>query len=167
MSTAPASLAIIAAVAANRVIGRNNALPWRLPEDLRHFRRLTLGHRVVMGRKTCESLDHPLAERDNVVITRQADFAAPGFRVVHSLEAALTGTPPALPVFCIGGAQLYREALPRARTIYLTQVDRAFAGDAFFPEFDGRQWEERSRETHEVDGPDGFQYHFVVYQRIT
>jgi dihydrofolate reductase len=158
------SLALIAAVASNGVIGRHNTLPWRLPEDLRRFRQLTLHHRVIMGRKTWESLGKPLPERENVVITRRRDYPATGCRVTHTLEEALQPESGQI-VFCIGGAELYRLCLPLAQTLYLTEIDRAYEGDAWFPAFDRAAWREASRETRLLDGPDGFQYHFVVYER--
>jgi dihydrofolate reductase len=162
-SSSPSSLALIAAVAANGVIGRDNALPWRLPEDLKHFRRLTTGHRIVMGRKTFESIGRPLPERDNVVLTRDTAFAAPGCRVVSTLDEAVAGASGT--VFCIGGAEIYRLALPQARWLHLTEIDRDFDGDAYFPAFDRREWRQESRETHRLDADDGFTYHFAVYER--
>jgi dihydrofolate reductase len=166
MPTVPPPLALVAAVAANGVIGRENALPWRIPQDLKRFRRLTSGHRIVMGRKTYESIGRSLPERENVVVTRDPAFQAPGCRVAHSLDEALAGAPPDRTVFCIGGAQLYREALPRASILHLTEIERDFPGDAFFPPFDRGEWREESRETYTVDGPEPFQYHFAVYRRV-
>jgi dihydrofolate reductase len=159
-----APLALIAAVAGNGVIGHNNTLPWRLPEDLKYFRRTTTGHRVVMGRKTYESVGRPLPERENVVLTRERAFAAPGCHIAHTLDEALCGASDT--IFCIGGAEIYRLALPYAHWLYLTEIGRSFTGDAHFPAFDRNQWQERSRETHRLDGPDGFAYDFAVYERI-
>lgn len=160
------SLALIAAVAANSVIGRHNALPWRLPEDLKRFRRLTEGHRVIMGRKTYESIGRPLPERENVVVTREHRFRAEGCIVAHTLDDALAKPRLPGPIFCIGGAKLYRAALARADTLHLTEIDRAFEGDAYFPSFDRNEWREVSRDTHMLDGHESFQYHFVIYRRV-
>lgn len=150
---------------ADRGIGYRNALPWRLPEDLKHFKALTLGHRVVMGRKTWESIGRPLPGRDNVVVSRQAGFTAPGGQVVTSLTQALALPGDGKPVFCIGGAQLYRAALPLAWRLYLTEIDRRFPADTFFPEISREVWREVSRESHAAREPQEFSYHFVVYER--
>jgi len=162
--TAPA-FALIAAVARNGVIGANNALPWRLPPDLRRFRALTTGHTIIMGRKTWESLRRALPERQNVVVTRTAGYAATGATVVASLDAALAAATQPAPIFCIGGGELYRAALPRADALYLTEIDRDYAGDATFPPFERAAWREVARETHvPVDAGD-LGYAFVTYRR--
>ena len=159
---APA-LALIAAVAKNGVIGAGNALPWRLPADLKRFRALTLGHAVIMGRKTWESIGRPLPGRQNIVVTRQRQFAAEGAVVAASLDAALRAVTLPAPAFCIGGAELYALALPRATTLHWTQIDRDFSGDARFPEFDRARWRETSREA--LRAPEGFDYAFVTLER--
>jgi dihydrofolate reductase len=155
-------ISIIAALAANRVIGINNALPWRLPADLQHFKRLTLGHSILMGRKTWESLPGRLPGRPHVVITRDPGYRAEGARVAHSLEEALAGCAGEEEVFFIGGENLYRQALPLADRLYLTEIRRDFAGDAWFPEFDREAWRESAREAAHSDGLD---YDFVTYER--
>jgi dihydrofolate reductase len=161
---APVDLAIVAAVASNGVIGAANRLPWRLPADLRHFRALTTGRAVVMGRKTWQSIGRALPERQNIVVTRQPAFVAPGAEVAVSLDDALSRVRMPGPVFCIGGAELYREALPRATTLYLTEIDRAYDGDATFPPFDRGAWREVARESvAAADGTPAFA--FVVYAR--
>ena len=161
----PAHVALIAAVAANGVIGRDGTLPWRLPEDLRHFRALTTGHAVIMGRRTWESLPHALPGRENIVVTRRDGYAAAGATSASSLDDALAmvGYPP--PAFVIGGGELYRAALPRARTAYITEIGQAFAGDATFPTLDRREWAETAREAHR-GGESGLPYAFVTYERI-
>jgi len=126
-------ISLIVAVAENGVIGRENRLPWHLPEDLRHFKRVTMGHPVIMGRKTHESLGRPLPGRRNIVITRQPEYAAAGCEVVHSLAGALALCSGADEVFVIGGAAVYGEALPQASRIYLTRVRTAASGDTRFP----------------------------------
>jgi dihydrofolate reductase len=160
-ANAPA-LAIVAAVASNGVIGRAGALPWRLPADLRHFRALTSGHAVIMGRRTWASIGRELPERQNIVVTRQPDFRAPGVEVAPSLAAALALVRLPAPAFCIGGGELYREALPLATTLHLTEIGRPFDGDAKFPDYDRRAWREVAREAHPGDGLD---YAFVTYAR--
>jgi dihydrofolate reductase len=129
-------LALIAARARNGVIGLDNRMPWHLPEDLAYFKRVTLGKPVVMGRKTFESIGRPLPGRLNIVVTRNPDWQAAGVQVAHSLDAALALAAAAAPeeIMLIGGAELYRQALPQADVLYLTEIDAEFAGDAFFPE---------------------------------
>lgn len=160
-----ARLALIAALARNRAIGRGNAMPWRLPEDLRRFKRLTLGHAVIMGRKTFESIGSPLPGRDNIVITRSHDWSPSGCAVVHSLDAALAAVESRGEAFVIGGAQIYALAMPFAQRLYLTEIERDFDGDAFFPEYDRSAWCEVSRERRIEGGPEGLGYAFVEYER--
>jgi len=157
-------LAIIAAIAANGIIGADNRLPWRLPEDLQRFRALTIGHAVIMGRRTWESIGHALPGRQNIVVTRQKNFVATGAEMASSLDDAIARVRMPQPAFVIGGAELYREALPRARTLHLTEIERAFDGDATFPPFDRSAWRESARERR-TDAPDGFAYAFVTYER--
>ena len=156
-------VAIIAAVASNGVIGHRNRMPWHLPEDLRRFRQLTLGHAVIMGRRTFESIGGPLAGRDNIVITRSPDWTRSGCRAVRSLDAALAAVAEPRDAFVIGGAQIYALAIPIASRLYMTEIERDFEGDAFFPEFDRLRWREASRESRVLDGAGGFSYHFVAY----
>ena len=161
---APA-LALILAVSRNGTIGADNALPWRLPEDLRRFRALTTGHAIIMGRKTWDAVGRPLPGRQNIVVTRNPDFAAAGASSARSLDDALAKVALPPPAFCIGGAELFRIALPRASLVYLTEIDRDFAGDTFLPAFDRSAWREVARERHRLEGPDGFDYAFVTYAR--
>jgi len=148
-----AGVVLVAAMARNRVIGLNNDMPWHLPEDLRHFRQVTNGHKVVMGRKTFEAilqaLGKPLPQRENVVLTRAADFHYPGCAVAHSLSQALlpSSSHPG-PVLVIGGGEIYAQCLPLADALWLTEIDAEFAGDAWFPAFDRAQWQETSRQSH-------------------
>ena len=158
-------LSIIVAMAKNRVIGRDNQLPWHLPADLRHFKQTTMGHPIIMGRKTYESIGRPLPGRQNIVITRNPDFQAEGCLVVHSLQEALAAVPEAEEVFIIGGASLYREALPLADRIYLTLVDAEVEGDTFFPELDASEWQEVRRETFTPDEKNPFGYAFIEFVR--
>lgn len=160
-----ATLTLIAAVARNGVIGIDNRLPWRLPADLKHFKALTLGHAVIMGRKTWESLPsgfRPLPERRNIVVTRDGAYQAAGAVIVSSLPAALAAAN-SDQAFVVGGAELYTAALPLADRLQLTEIDASFEGDTWFPAIDRSQWHETGRETHH--GETGFDYAFVTYQR--
>ena len=160
-------ISIIAALAENRVIGVNNTLPWRLPNDLKHFRRLTTGHAIILGRKNYESIGKPLPERTNIVITRNRDFHADGCLIAHSLDEALALASNDPEIFIIGGAEIYRAALARADRLYLTRVHAAIAGDTYFPEFDETEWQEISRERHATDERHAYAYSFVVLERIS
>ncbi len=162
---APARLVLIAAVAKNGVIGANNGLPWRLPDDLKRFRAVTTGHAVIMGRKTWETLPRALPERQNIVVTHRADYQAAGAEVAGSLDEALRRVACPAPAFCIGGAELYRLALLRADELHLTEIDRAFDGDTHFPAFDRGTWRETARESHCQADPGRFHYAFVTYRR--
>lgn len=160
-----ATLTLIAAMARNGVIGLANRLPWHLPADLKHFKNLTLGHTVIMGRKTWESLPEkfrPLPGRNNIVISRQAGYQAPGATVASSLAAALSAAQQG-EAFVIGGAELYAAALPLAERLELTEIDAEFAGDTYFPAIDLHQWRETTRQTHHDEA--GFDYAFVIYQK--
>ena len=159
-------ICLIAAIAANRVIGRNNALPWRLPADLKRFKALTLGHPVVMGRKTYASIGRPLPGRRNLVITRNRGYSAPGCEIVHSLDAAIAACRGAQEIFIIGGAELYRESLPLAHSLEFTEIHAAFEGDATFPQFALERWREAAREIHSNEAGIPFRYDFVRYERI-
>ena len=157
-------LTLIAARARNGVIGRNNQMPWKIPGEQPYFKRMTMGHPIVMGRKTWESIGRPLPGRRNIVITRDRAYAALGADVVGSLEDALS-LAGADEVFVIGGGQLYAEAMPRASRLLLTEIDADFDGDTFMPPPDRAQWRETSREDHPPAGDRAFGYSFVVYER--
>jgi dihydrofolate reductase len=161
----PTRLALIAAVAANGVIGREGRLPWRLPDDLRRFRALTTGHAIIMGRRTWESLPHALPDRQNIVITRQEGYRAASASIASSIDEALSAVAYAPPAFCIGGGELYRAALPLVRTAHITEIARAFDGDATFPALDPRHWVETAREARVHEGEPSFAYAFVTYER--
>lgn len=157
------ALALIVAVARNGVIGAANALPWRLPDDLKHFRALTTGHAVIMGRKTWESLPRPLPGRQNIVVTRQSGYVAAGAETAVSLDDAMARVRMPAPAFCIGGGELYAVALQQADVVYVTEIARDFAGDTWFPALDRSRWTETAREVHHAD--EGFEYAFVTYVR--
>ncbi len=158
-------LALIAAVARNGTIGRDNALPWRLRDDLKRFKSLTLGHPIVMGRKTWESLGRPLPGRRNIVVTRQRDLQLEGAEVVHSLDEALALCGAVERAFVIGGAQLYAEALPRADELWLTEVQAEVDGDAHFPAWRDAGFTVVRREGHPADEAHDHPFEFVDYVR--
>jgi len=161
-------IALIAAVARNGVIGVDNRLPWRLPEDMKRFRALTTGHSVIMGRRTWESIGKPLPARQNIVVTHALRTPAPGVEFAQSLDEALERANRPEPVFIIGGEALYREALPRAQRLYLTEILGEFEGDARFPDFDHALWGETSRTEHgALDAAGALAYHFVTYERLS
>ena len=160
-------IALIAAMAENRIIGRENRLPWRLPADLRRFKSLTMGKPVIMGRKTYESIGKPLPGRSNIVVTRDPDYRAPGCQVVHSLEQALEAGAGHAEVMVIGGAELYRQALGRAQRMYLTLVRAEVEGDTLFPDIEPQQWRELERESHRADEKNQYDYDFVTLQRVS
>ncbi|WP_295992873.1 dihydrofolate reductase [uncultured Alistipes sp.] len=157
-------VSVIVAVAENGVIGDRNALLWHISEDLKHFKAVTTGHPVVMGRKTFESLGRPLPNRENVVITRQR-IAIEGCRVVHSLDEALALFPPEEELFVIGGAQIYAQAMPVADRFYLTRVGRAYEGDTRFPEWDERQWRLVASEAFASGANYPWPFVFETYER--
>lgn len=157
-------LSIIAAIANHRVIGMNNTLPWHLPEDLKRFRALTMGHHIIMGRKTYESLGRLLPGRTTVIVSRQSDYRVDGAKVVQSLPDAIRICDGDDEVFVIGGAEIYREALQLADRLYLTEIDTDFSGDAWFPDFDSADWLQRECENH-MSGA-GWPYRFVNYERV-
>jgi dihydrofolate reductase len=159
-------VALIAAVAKNGVIGIDNRLPWRIPDDMKRFRALTIGHSVIMGRRTWESIGKPLPRRQNIVVTRGRDRSAPGIVFAHSLDEALERVRLPSPAFVIGGEALYREALPRADLLYLTEIQREYQGDARFPQLDRSAWRETSRTIERaLDDGGAFAYHFATYER--
>ena len=164
-SAAP-RVCLIAALAANRVIGKDNAMPWHLPADLKRFKALTLGHPVLMGRKTHESIGRPLPGRRNLVISRDRSYSAADCEVVHSLDEAIAACRSAEQIFVIGGAELYRESLPLAHRLEFTEIHAEFEGDASFPEFPMAQWRETGREIHRDEAGIAFRYDFVRYERI-
>ena len=153
-------ISLIAAMAENRTIGRNNAMPWHIPADLKRFRELTLGHPVIMGRKTFESMGAPLPGRDNIIVTRQPDFHAEGCTVAHDLASALALASEADEVFICGGGEIYRQALPFADRIYLTIIHRDYAGDRLFPDIPD-DFVEVERQTVTAAVP----YSFVLFCR--
>jgi dihydrofolate reductase len=164
-------LAIIVAVAENGVIGKDNALLWKISEDMQYFKRVTMGKPIVMGRKTYESIGRPLPGRTNIVVSRNAAFQAEGVSVVHSLDEALAlardiaEQDGAEEVMVVGGAQIYAATLPLADRLYITEVHASVAGDAVLPAIDWTCWEETSREHRVAEYPNPYDYSFVCYAR--
>lgn len=166
-------ISLIAAVSQNGVIGLNNDMPWHLPDDFAFFKRKTSHHAIIMGRKSLDALGKPLPNRTSIVITRNSAFMAEGVTVQHTLDEAIakaqevdqqhyqTGE-----VFVIGGAEIYKVALPIATTLYITEIHQAYDGDTYFPEFDKREWREVSRQPHAADERHAASFDFVEYERI-
>jgi dihydrofolate reductase len=169
MSRISTHLALVAAMDRDRVIGRDGAMPWHLPEDLRRFKQLTLGAPVVMGRKTFDSivaaLGRPLPGRRSLVVTRTPRDGSNDVRFFGSLDAALASVRGEPQVFVIGGGEIYAQALPFAATLYLTEIDACFAGDTRFPAIDPELWIESERETHTSAGTPPLAFAFVTYRR--
>lgn len=153
---------LVAAMGKGRVIGQDGRMPWHLPAELKHFRRLTKGQVVVMGRKTYESIGGALKNRTNIVLTRDEAYEAPGCEVVHSLEALLKGE---RTLYVIGGAQLYRQFLPHASRMVLTRIDADLAGDTFFPEWAEAEWQLVAAQAHPHDEKNPYDFTIETYQR--
>ena len=161
----PPLISLIVAMAQNGVIGRDNALPWRLPADLKRFKEFTLGKPILMGRKTFEAIGRPLPGRANLVLTRDRDWRAPGVIPVHSVEEALLQTRTCEELVAIGGAEIYRQLLPLARRIYLTHVHADIPGDTYFPAFDPAQWDDVEFRSVPADERHAYPVTFVTLER--
>lgn len=160
------AIAIIVAMDEQRLIGRENELPWKLSADLQYFRRTTMGKPIIMGRSTHESIGRPLPGRQNIVLTKQQDYQADGCEVVNSIEAAMALCSDAEEMMVMGGASLYQQLLPLADTLYLTRVHASLTGDTWFPEWSEQDWQLISSEDHQADENNEFDYSFQCYQRI-
>ncbi len=158
-------ISIIVAASTNNVIGARGELPWRLPDDLRRFKQLTMGKPIVMGRRTYESIGRPLPGRQNIVITRQPGFSAEGCDVVASPAAALSAAGDAAEIMVIGGSQIYELFLPKASRLYLTRVHADIDGDAFFPDVDAHDWRLSTSEAHEASDANEYAFDFRTYER--
>ncbi len=160
---------IIAAISKNNVIGKNGQIPWHLPADLKHFKNLTMGHHIIMGRKTFESVGKPLPGRTNIIITRQKDFDAENCIVVHSLDEAIKSVAGDDEAFICGGAKIYKQSLDLdiAGKLYITMINEKFEGDTFFPEINMNVWKESERRDFEPDERNKYCYSFCVFSRIT
>jgi len=160
-------ISIVVAMDANGVIGRDNELPWHLPADLQHFKKTTMGKPILMGRKTWESIGRPLPGRTNIVITRDSDYQADGCVVVNSIDAAMAAAAEQDEVMVIGGAEFYRQVLPRADTLYLTRIHASFDGDTVFPELNAADWREVERSDQSADEKNPHDYSFIRLERVT
>lgn len=158
-------ISLIAALDRQRIIGKNNQLPWYLPADLKRFRKLTTGKAVIMGRKTFESIGKALPNRLNIVLTRDPGYQAPGCLVVNSPEDALKEVQKYEEVFVIGGEAVFRQYLPKAQKMYLTMIDHDFGGEISFPDYNQAEWLELEREHHEAEGENVYSYDFVLLER--
>ena len=159
---------IVVAHSKDRVIGNDKALPWAgdLPADMRHFRELTLGHAVIMGRTTYDSIGRPLPQRHNIVLSRQADLSIDGCTVVHSLDEAYEVAQGNEEVFVIGGEKVYRLALPTVDRLHVTEIDTSLSGDSHFIEVNPEEWSETNREEYFADEKNRFNYRFITYDRV-
>jgi len=160
------SVSIIVAMSRNHTIGINNTLPWRCPEDLKHFKSLTMGHHMIMGRKTFDSIGNALPGRTTVVVTRDKQLMIEGCLMAHSLAEAIDLCSEDEEIFIVGGADIYKQSLTLADTLYITEIQQDVEGDAHFPAFDKSAWQEIAREVRSQESPQPLQYHFVTYQRI-
>jgi dihydrofolate reductase len=158
-------ISLIAAVAENRVIGNDGTIPWRIPGEQKHFKEITIGKPVIMGRKTFESIGKPLPGRQNIVISRDVNYRADGARTATDFESALWAAADVEEVMIIGGEQIYCEAMPIADRLYITEVSETPTGDAHFPEIDPTEWREVSRETRRSTKDDAVTYDVVTYER--
>ena len=166
-------ISLIAAVAQNGIIGRNNDMPWHLPGDFAFFKRKTSHHAIIMGRKSLEALGKPLRNRTSIVITRNQDFTAEGVTVVHTLDDAITEAQrvdkqlyQTDEIFVIGGAEIYKMAMPIATTLYLTEIHQTYEGDTYFPAVNKSEWREISRHPHPADDRNPASFDFVEYERV-
>ena len=157
-------ITIVVAISSNYAIGKNNQLLWHLPNDLKHFKDITAGGTVIMGRKTYDSVGRPLPKRRNIIITRQTIEIA-GCEVVNSLDAAIALCEDEAEIFIVGGAEIYRQAMHICNRIYLTIVHHSFDADTFFPEIDYKDWKETTREDHETDEKHAFNYSFITLEK--
>ena len=161
-------ISFVVAMDRNRLIGDGDALPWRLPDEMRRFREITMGHPVLMGRKTYESIPtkfRPLEGRENIILTTQAGYEAPGCRVVHSLQEAVDAVDPGEELMVIGGAHVFAALMPIVDRLYLTEIDGEYSGDVYFPAIDRAQWREVARERHPRDARHDSSFTFLVLDR--
>ncbi|MDF2530055.1 MAG: dfrA [Gammaproteobacteria bacterium] len=155
-------LSAVVAYSLNRVMGKNNQLPWHLPDDLKHFKALTLGKPVLMGRKTYESIGRPLPNRPNIILSRDRSLKIEGCQVIHSVNELHTNQE----VMVIGGAEIFAMLLPRIQTLYLTEIQANVDGDVYFPELDPSQWQETSREHHPADERHLYAFDYITLERV-
>jgi len=159
------TLSLIWAMDRNRLIGRDNALPWKLPADMAWFRKNTMGKPILMGRKTYDSIGRPLPGRTNLILTRQQGLQVEGCTVVNTVEEALAAVSDADEVMVMGGAEIYAQLFDQADRLYITEIDGEFEGDAWFPAFDRSAWQEIARESHAPDEKNAYTYAFMILER--
>src|SRR5688572_7909583 len=159
-------ISLLVAMAQNRVIGANGTIPWHLPDELKLFKKLTMGHHMIMGRRTWESIGKPLPGRTSVVVTRQKGYRAPGAIIAHSLDEAIAAAGGDPEIFVIGGSEIFAEALPRADRLYLTTVEAAPEGDTYMPGFPPEEWRAVSTQSHGADDRHPHAYTHAVYERV-
>ena len=161
------TLSIIVALSENNVVGINNQMPWHLSADLKRVKALTMGHHLIMGRKTYESIGKPLPGRTNVIITRNKNFQSEGCVIVSSLKEALEKAKADTEVFIFGGGEIFREAMPTVKKIYMTRIHHHFEGDTHFPELNPNEWKEIARHDFNADEKNNYNYSFIDLERVT
>jgi dihydrofolate reductase len=158
-------ISMISCMDKNRTIGDNNSLPWHLPADLKHFKEVTMGNTIVMGRKTYDSIGRALPGRTNVVLTRDSSWHADGVEVYHTIQSLLDATK-GQQLFIIGGEQIYKQFMDKANKLYITLLDHSFTGDAFFPKIEANQWKINSEVIGKKDSKNNYNYKFIEYERL-
>ncbi|RFB16869.1 dihydrofolate reductase [Bacillus sp. HNG] len=160
-------ISLLLAMDKNQLIGKDNDLPWRLPADLAYFKRVTMGHPIIMGRKTYDSIGRPLPGRENIIVTRDTSYKAEGCKVIHSIdEIVKMSEETEQELFVIGGAEIFKEILPYSDRLYITVIDEEFEGDTYFPAFDKAEWQVISKEKGIKDEKNPYEYTFLVYEKI-
>ncbi|WP_453995627.1 dihydrofolate reductase [Bacillus nitroreducens] len=160
-------ISLLVAMDKNRLIGKDNDLPWRLPADLAYFKRVTMGHPIIMGRKTYDSIGRPLPGRENIIVTRDTSYKMEGCKVIHSIDEILKlNEEHDQELFVIGGAEIFKEILPYSDRLYITEIDEEFEGDTYFPAFDKSEWKVISEEKGVKDEKNPYDYTFMVYEKM-
>lgn len=160
-------ISLLVAMDKNRLIGKDNDLPWRLPADLAYFKRVTMGHPIIMGRKTYDSIGRPLPGRENIIVTRDTSYKMEGCKVIHSIDEILKmNEEHDHELFVIGGAEIFKEILPYSDRLYITEIDEEFEGDTYFPAFDKSEWKVISEEKGVKDEKNPYDYTFMVYEKM-
>jgi dihydrofolate reductase len=160
-------ISLLVAMDKNQLIGKDNDLPWRLPADLAYFKRVTMGHPIIMGRKTYDSIGRPLPGRENIIVTRDTSYEAEGCKVIHSIEEIVKMNEQTdQELFVIGGAEIFKEILPHSDRLYITEINEVFDGDTYFPAFDKAEWKVISKEQGIKDEKNPYDYTFLVYEKI-
>lgn len=160
-------ISLLVAMDKNQLIGKDNDLPWRLPADLAYFKRVTMGHPIIMGRKTYDSIGRPLPGRENIIVTRDTSYEAEGCKVIHSIEEIVKMNEQTdQELFVIGGAEIFKEILPHSDRLYITEINEEFEGDTYFPAFDKVEWKVISEEKGIKNEKNPYDYTFLVYEKI-